>query len=213
MKKEKIKNILLIVIVALVTSFVTAYGVSSTFDSSNVCYKYDSSTSASVQEAVDDLYERASNYTEIRNMIYPVGSIYISVTDDTVAKVQDRFGGTWEQIKDKFILASGDIYANNTTGGSSTHQHYYGIQLASYYMAPSFETDTYSGLFDYSDNVNYIIKPINKIETTKYELLINNAMQSSYKTVTSSRLNAVAKTSSTSTLPPYYTVYMYKRVN
>ena len=67
MKKEKIKNILLIVMVALVTSFVTAYGVSSTFDSSNVCYKVDSSTGASVQDTIDDLYGRASDYSELKS--------------------------------------------------------------------------------------------------------------------------------------------------
>ena len=67
MKKEKIKNILLIVIVALVTSFVTAYGVSSTFDSSNVCYKVDSNTGASVQDTIDDLYGKASDYSELKS--------------------------------------------------------------------------------------------------------------------------------------------------
>ena len=69
MKKEKIKNILLIVIVALVTSFVTAYGVSSTFDSSNVCYKVDSNTGASVQDTIDDLYGRASDYSTLNNKL------------------------------------------------------------------------------------------------------------------------------------------------
>ena len=67
MKKEKIKNILLIIIVALVTSFVTAYGVSSTFDSSNVCYQVDSNTGASVQDTIDDLYGRASDYSELKS--------------------------------------------------------------------------------------------------------------------------------------------------
>ena len=33
------------------------------------------------------------------------------------------FGGTWEQIKDKFILASGSTYANGATGGAATHNH------------------------------------------------------------------------------------------
>lgn len=31
------------------------------------------------------------------------------------------FGGTWTQIKDKFILAAGDSYSVNTTGGEKTH--------------------------------------------------------------------------------------------
>ena len=30
------------------------------------------------------------------------------------------FGGTWERIKDTFLLASGDVYAENTSGGSTT---------------------------------------------------------------------------------------------
>ena len=30
-------------------------------------------------------------------------------------------GGTWEQIKDRFILAAGDTYAAESTGGEETH--------------------------------------------------------------------------------------------
>ena len=29
------------------------------------------------------------------------------------------FGGTWEQIQDKFLLASGSTYSNGSTGGSA----------------------------------------------------------------------------------------------
>ena len=31
------------------------------------------------------------------------------------------FGGVWEQIKDKFLLACGDNHVNGTTGGEETH--------------------------------------------------------------------------------------------
>ena len=31
------------------------------------------------------------------------------------------FGGTWEQIKDRFILAAGDTYAAGSTGGEANH--------------------------------------------------------------------------------------------
>ena len=81
MKKEKIKNILLIVIVALVTSFVTAYGVSSTFDSSNVCYKVDSNTGASVQDTIDDLYGRASDYSELKSYFQNNPTSYFNGSD------------------------------------------------------------------------------------------------------------------------------------
>lgn len=52
--------------------------------------------------------------------IYPIGSIYLSVTDTNPSTL---FGGVWEQIKDKFLLGSGDSHANGTIGGSETHAH------------------------------------------------------------------------------------------
>lgn len=50
---------------------------------------------------------------------YPVGSIYMSVASTSPASL---FGGTWEQIKDKFLLAAGDTYAAGDTGGEATHK-------------------------------------------------------------------------------------------
>lgn len=35
---------------------------------------------------------------------------------------QTLFGGTWTQIKDRFLLACGDTYANGATGGEATHK-------------------------------------------------------------------------------------------
>lgn len=50
--------------------------------------------------------------------IYPVGSIYISVND---ANPSSLFGGIWERIKDRFLLASGDSFPPETTGGEAVH--------------------------------------------------------------------------------------------
>lgn len=50
--------------------------------------------------------------------IYPVGSIYMSVNDVNPATI---FGGTWQKIEDKFLLASGTTYTAGATGGSATH--------------------------------------------------------------------------------------------
>lgn len=38
---------------------------------------------------------------------FPIGSVYISVTE---VNPSNFFGGTWEQIKDRFLLSAGDIY-------------------------------------------------------------------------------------------------------
>lgn len=51
-------------------------------------------------------------------MKYPVGSIYMSCKDTSPAEI---YGGTWERIKDKFLLGAGDSYSLGATGGSATH--------------------------------------------------------------------------------------------
>ena len=62
--------------------------------------------------------ELESYIKNIWDYIYPIGSIYISVDPTDPA---DLFGGTWEQIKDTFLLTAGDIYDAGDTGGEATH--------------------------------------------------------------------------------------------
>lgn len=50
---------------------------------------------------------------KIRDFVYPVGSIYISVNATSPA---DIFGGTWERITGKFLLGATD---NGAQGGNS----------------------------------------------------------------------------------------------
>lgn len=49
--------------------------------------------------------------------VYPVGSIYMSVNSTNPGTL---FGGTWTQLKDTFLLAAGDTYAANATGGAAS---------------------------------------------------------------------------------------------
>lgn len=48
---------------------------------------------------------------------HPIGSYYWSEDSTNPA---DLFGGTWEQIKDKFIIAVGDSHTAGTSYGSNT---------------------------------------------------------------------------------------------
>ena len=50
----------------------------------------------------------------------PVGSIYLSVNSTDPSTY---FGGTWEQIKDRFLLCCGTSYSAGSSGGSATHSH------------------------------------------------------------------------------------------
>ena len=52
------------------------------------------------------------------NIVYPIGSIYMSINATSPAEL---FGGTWEQIKDTFLLCAGDTYLAGSTGGEATH--------------------------------------------------------------------------------------------
>ena len=56
--------------------------------------------------------------SDLANKLYPVGSIYMSVNATNPAEL---FGGTWERLKDRFLLAAGDAYAAGSTGGEAQH--------------------------------------------------------------------------------------------
>ena len=71
------------------------------------------STSADVSGEISH-----SNISGLFNAIYPVGSIYMSVNSTSPATL---FGGTWERLKDKFLLSAGDTYSAGATGGEATH--------------------------------------------------------------------------------------------
>lgn len=49
---------------------------------------------------------------------YPVGSIYLSVTDANPAAL---FGGTWERIGGRFLLGADSTYAAGSTGGEAAN--------------------------------------------------------------------------------------------
>src|SRR5574344_2262482 len=66
------------------------------------------------------IFKNASNEKIYPCPYYPIGSIYISVNNTNPTTY---FGGTWEQIKDKFLLCAGDSYTAGSTGGNKTHYH------------------------------------------------------------------------------------------
>ena len=62
------------------------------------------------------------------NKLYPVGSIYISVNATNPATL---FGGTWEQIKGRFLIGVGSNDANTTD--------WWGSEFAGHYNVPAGE--------------------------------------------------------------------------
>ena len=133
MKKinENIKHII-VLIVAIVISSMISIKAATTLSSTSVYYDTSKSggSSSNVNGAIDELYslttDRYKLKSEILNLTYPVGSIYMSTEDDTVEKVQERFGGTWVKYSSGTTLVGDDgtnYITNDETkgnGGSST---------------------------------------------------------------------------------------------
>lgn len=55
---------------------------------------------------------------KIVDLVYPVGSIYMSVNGTDPGTL---FGGTWERLEDRFLLGAGSNYTAGTTGGEAQH--------------------------------------------------------------------------------------------
>ncbi len=82
-------------------------------------------TITSMQNQIDNIKR------EVINEIYPVGSIYMSTEDDTIEKVQSKFGGIWEKYSQgRTIIGEGtgtdsnglvQTFTNGSMGGEYTH--------------------------------------------------------------------------------------------
>ena len=80
----------------------------------NSSHSHSISDVTSLQTSLNDKIEAS----DLLELIYPIGSIYMSVNSTSPATL---FGGTWARIKDTFLLASGDTYSSD--GNVATAQH------------------------------------------------------------------------------------------
>lgn len=128
-------------------------------------------------------------YTILLNLAkknpYPVGSIYMSINNTNPSTL---FGGTWEQIKDTFLLSAGDTYTAGDTGGEATHTLTVG-ELPPHQHPVNIYTGSGSnggGQVSYSSNRGGSQYSAYGDASTQFGLAHNN-------------------------MPPYLTVYMWKR--
>ena len=128
---------------------------------------------------------------------YPVGSIYMSVNSTDPSTL---FGGSWEQIKDTFLLASGNAYGAGSTGGSAqatlpahTHAFESGYQC---WLAKDGKGST---------------EPGNQISgTAKYYAAAIGGSTDNYKWISRVDSNGTQNVSQAN-MPPYLAVYVWKR--
>ena len=88
------------------------------FDSENQTFSMDCEGNL----VVNSIITREVNNLDMTNiveLIYPVGSFYFTSSNINPTTL---FGGTWRQIKDRFLLSCGDKYENGSVGGEDEHQ-------------------------------------------------------------------------------------------
>ena len=79
-----------------------------------------------MQANIENELNAKVNTSDLIDLIYPVGSIYMSANNVSPASF---LGGTWQQIKDKFLLSAGDTYNAGDEGGV---EHGNRLKISSY---------------------------------------------------------------------------------
>lgn len=120
---------------------------------------------------------------------YPVGSIYISINSINPSEL---FGGTWEQINNCFLLAQGDRFSAGSTGGEERHT----------LTIPELPSHDHPGYYSYAGVQQSI--PRHVFNSGFSASSIYSGMPNFSQTVGGSQ--------SHNNMPPYLTVYMWKRV-
>lgn len=68
--------------------------------------------------ATDQLFFQTIGSNFVLDNVYPVGSIYMNVNSTNPGTL---FGGTWEQIQGRFLLAMSSSYPAGSQGGEAEH--------------------------------------------------------------------------------------------
>lgn len=125
---------------------------------------------------------------------YPVGAIYMSVESTNPSTL---FGGTWQQIQDTFLLAAGPNHAAGSTGGAET------VKLSSSQI-PDHTHKIYGNPGSSGGT------PAQGIMVTPESgdlFAWSNYQQETYET------SHVGASAAHNNMPPFLTVYMWKRVS
>lgn len=128
------------------------------------------------------------------DLIYPIGAIYLSVSATNPAIL---FGGKWEQIKDRFLLAAGDTYNAGSTGGAAT------VTLQNTHLPVL--TGTLPHIAGDESSVSGICTHISGGNSYK------EGTQSGTSVTTKHQIK-IGGGAAHENMPPYLTVYMWKRV-
>lgn len=151
--------------------------------------------------------------TTFLSLVYPVGAIYMSIN---ATSPETLFGfGTWERIKDTFLLSAGDTYNAGSTGGSAKHTLTINEMPSHGHLVYVWDAAGTTGNAYYYNGAT---------KTTHSGARIYNATSSTWVASGSEALvagsgrgdpsggtNLIGSGSAHNNMPPYLAVYMWKR--
>lgn len=122
---------------------------------------------------------------DILDLVYPVGSIYMSVNSTSPATL---FGGTWQQLQNRFLIGAGDIYSNGATGGATT------VTLTTDQIPSHIHQTGYRSVYPSTGNATALVGYANSASSG------------------TSSTSSTGSGNSHDNMPPYLAVYIWKRV-
>ena len=169
--------------------------------------------------------------SSILNTAYPVGAIYMSTNSTSP---ETLFGGTWNEIIDRFLLSSGTRSAGemggeeghilttrempNHTHTQNAHSHSENEHTHEVYSAGSWSYNAVGIHYGSSTN-SYGLAAVENTSNNSYQLYNGSGSQKIVKDATATINSSTAINNSTgggqahNNMPPYLVVYMWQRVS
>jgi hypothetical protein len=158
-----------------------------------------------------------SQITDFLDKVYPVGAIYMSTSATSPATL---FGGTWAAIQNRFLVAAGATYSAGSTGGRASHAH----TSAPHKHGAGFESGGDGDLWaTVTGSTGYVyFREDGTVPASQATWPATHRVSGTYGTTSNSvgggadvrgytSTTTPDSTGSSSSLPPYLSVYMWQR--
>jgi hypothetical protein len=194
--------------------------------SNNNTFNLDSNGNLTVNTiTINDSQSNPLSFEAIFNRIYPIGAIYISTNPTNPGLL---FTGSWQAIEGVFLIGANSTYQAGSSGGSATHAHtsaahshtsaahshgagnlFAAINFDASYLINHYETNLGSWAPNARKNVSGSSLNFYNTQSEGTNVYGTTASTTPGNTGTTTPNN----TGSSSSIPPYLSVYMWKRVS
>lgn len=135
-------------------------------------------------------------YKRLLLAAHPVGCVYQSTEATSPAEL---FGGKWEKIEGRFLLAANGTYPRGSVGGATSHTHGVSQIRANFYIDSGY--------------INYHWFSGGTSWEANNDLTIDGSQNSHIAKERNGGVGVRGYTDEANTLPPYFAVYMWRRTS